>query len=314
VWRLAGGVLVGWGLGSNDSANIFGTGVAANAIRYRTATVLIAVFVVVGALVEGHKAMDTVGEMSRLSHTAAFIAALAAGLTVSIFSYLALPVSTSQAIIGAVLGIGLISGIPDFTLLYKVVICWILTPVAAIIFSFILYPLLARILQKVFMGLKLRNAFLRWGLVFAGCYGAYSLGANNVANVTGVYVGSGLLSPFEAALLGSLGIAFGVLTYSRKVMNTVGKKIIPLDEFSAFISTLSAAITLHLFTQVGVPVSTSQAVVGGVTGVGLVKGLRTVRKRTLIQVAAGWVFTPLLCGVIAYFMMKIYLIFSGAGA
>ncbi|MBW1860340.1 MAG: inorganic phosphate transporter, partial [Deltaproteobacteria bacterium] len=106
----------------------------------------------------------------------------------------------------------------------------------------------------------------------------------------------------------------GVLTYSRKVMNTVGKKIIPLDEFSAFISTLSAAITLHLFTQVGVPVSTSQAVVGGVTGVGLVKGLRTVRKRTLIQVAAGWVFTPLLCGVIAYFMMKIYLIFSGAGA
>jgi len=90
-------------------------------------------------------------------------------------------------------------------------------------------------------------------------------------------------------------------------MNTVGKKIIPLDEFSAFISTLSAAITLHF-------VSTSQAVVGGVTGVGLVKGLRTVRKRTLIQVAAGWVFTPLLCGVIAYFMMKIYLIFSGAGA
>jgi PiT family inorganic phosphate transporter len=314
VWKLAGGVLVGWGLGSNDSANIFGTGVAANAIRYRTAIVLIAVFVVIGALVEGHKTMDTVGEMSRLSHTAAFIAALATGLTVSTFSYLALPVSTSQAIIGAVLGIGLISGIPDFTRLYKVVICWVLTPFAAIVLSLIMYPLLASILRKALMDLKLRNAFLRWGLVFAGCYGAYSLGANNVANVTGVYVGSGLLAPFQAALLGSLGISFGVLTYSRKVMGTVGKRIVHLDEFSAFVSELSAAITVHVFTQVGVPVSTSQAIVGGVTGVGLVKGLRTVRKKTLAGIAIGWISTPLLCGVIAYLMMKIYLSFSGIGA
>jgi PiT family inorganic phosphate transporter len=314
VWKLIGGVLVGWGLGSNDSANIFGTGVAANAIRYRTAIVLISIFVVVGALLEGHKSMYTVGEMSRLSHMAAFIAALAAGLTVSVFSYLSLPVSTSQAVMGAVLGIGMISGIPDFTRLYKVVICWVLTPIGGIIFSYVLYPLLGKIFQKVLMDLRLRNMFIRGGLIFAGCYSAYSLGANNVANVTGVYVGSGLLTPFQAALIGSLSIASGVLTYSKKVMNTVGKKIVHLDDFSAFVSEFSAAITVHLFTQVGVPVSTSQAIVGGVTGVGLVKGLRIVRKTTLIEIAIGWVSTPLFCGVIAYFMMRIYLAFCGTGA
>ena len=96
MWKLTGGLLVGWGLGSNDAANIFGTGVAANAIRYRTAIVLISIFVVVGALLEGHKSMDTVGDMSRLSHMAAFVAALAAGVTVSAYSFLSLPVSTSQ--------------------------------------------------------------------------------------------------------------------------------------------------------------------------------------------------------------------------
>lgn len=314
MWKILSGVLVGWGLGSNDAANIFGTGVAANAIRYRTAIVLISVFVVVGALLEGHKSMDTVGNMSRLSHMAAFIAALAAGVTVSAFSYLSLPVSTSQAIMGAVLGIGVISGIPDLTRLYKVVICWVLTPVCGIVFSYILYPLLGKIFQRFLIDLQLRNMFIRWGLIFAGCYGAYSLGANNVANVTGVYVGSGLLTPFHAALIGSLSIACGVLTYSKKVMNTVGKEIIHLDEFSAFVSTFSAAITLHLFTQVGVPVSTSQAIVGGVTGVGLVKGLRAVKKTTLIEIAIGWVSTPLFCAVIAYVIMRIYLAFCGTGA
>jgi inorganic phosphate transporter, PiT family len=314
VWKLIGGVFLGWGLGSNDAANIFGTGVAARVLTYRTATILISIFVVVGALSEGYKSMDIVGEMSTMSNTAAFIAAFSAGLCVAVFSYLSLPVATSQAIMGAVLGIGLISGIPDFTRMYKVLLCWIFTPIGAMVISRVLYPVLGNALQKVLSDLQLRNIFIRWALLFAGCYGAYSLGANNVANVTGVYVGSGLLTPLQAALIGSLSIASGVLTYSKKVMDTVGKKIVELDGFSAFVSTFSAAITVHVFTQVGVPVSTSQAIVGGVTGVGLVKGVRTVSRRTLIEIAVGWVSTPLSSGVIAYLLMRFYLAFSGVGS
>ena len=314
MWTVIGGVFLGWGLGTNDAANIFGTGVAARVLTYRTATILISIFVVIGAFFEGYKSMGTVGEMSTMSHTAAFMAAFAAGLCVATFSYLSLPVATSQAIMGAVLGIGLISGIPDITRMYKVVFCWVFTPIGAMAISRVLYPILGNIFQKILADLQMRNIFIRWALLFAGCYGAYSLGANNVANVTGVYVGSGLLTPLQAALVGSLSIASGVLTYSKKVMDTVGKKIVELDGFSAFVSTFSAAITVHLFTQAGVPVSTSQAIVGGVTGVGLVKGARTVSKRTLIEIAVGWVSTPLSSGVIAYFMMRFYLAFSGAGS
>jgi PiT family inorganic phosphate transporter len=309
MWRLIGGVFIGWGLGSNDSANIFGTGVAANVLKYRTAIILISVFVVVGALTEGYKAMNTVGEMSRLSPTTALIAAVAAGLTVSGFSYLSLPVSTSQAIMGAVLGIGLISGIPDLTRLYKVLACWVLTPIGGIAFAYLLYPLLGTVFERTIKNLRWQTIAIRAALLFAGCYGAYSLGANNVANVTGVYVGSGLLTPFQAALLGGLSIASGVLTYSRKVMTTVGKRIVHLDAFSAFVAEFAAAITVHLFTQVGVPVSTSQAIVGSVAGVGLVRAARTVSTRTLMEIAIGWVSTPLLCGTIAYLLMRLYLAF-----
>ena len=311
MWKLIGGIFVGWSLGSNDAANLFGTGVAAKVVEYRTAIVLTSIFVVIGALLEGHKSMDTVGEMSRMSHMAAFIVAFSAGLCVAIFSFLSLPVSTSQAIMGAVLGIGLISGIPEFSRLYKVVLCWIFTPIGAMLFGFVFYPLFAKIFNKIFMDLQLRNLVIRLALIFAGCYGAYSLGANNVANVTGVYVGSGLLTPFEAALIGSLSIASGVLTYSRKVMDTIGKKIVELDGFSAFIAGFSSAVTVHLFTQVGVPVSTSQAIVGGVTGVGLMKGVKTVKQRTLIGIAVGWLSTPLSSGIMAYSMMKFYLAITG---
>jgi PiT family inorganic phosphate transporter len=313
MWKLSGGIFIGWALGTNDSANLFGTGVAAEVVKYRTAIILTSIFVVVGALTEGYKSMETVGKMSQLTPMAAFVAAFSAGICVATFSYLSLPVSTSQAIMGSVLGIGIIWGVPDFTKIYKVVICWIFTPVGASIFSFTLYPILGKLFGRLLMDLRQRNILIKTALIFAGCYGAYSLGANNVANVTGVYVGSALLTPFKASLIGSLSIASGVLTYSRKVMDTIGKKIIELDGFSAFISTFSAALTVHFFTQVGVPVSTSQAIVGGVTGIGLKKGVKTVKKRTLIEIGIGWLSTPLSSALLAYLMMKMHLIFSVTG-
>ena len=309
MWKLSGGIFIGWALGSNDAANLFGTGVSAKVVKYKTAVILISVFVVAGALLEGYKAMDTVGKMSSLSHMGAFTAAFSAGLCVAVFSFLSLPVSTSQAIMGAILGIGLYSGIPDFTRLYKVFACWVFAPIGAMLFSALLYPLLGKLFQKALMDLHLRNMFIKIALTAAGCYGAYSLGANNVANVTGVYVGSGLLTPFEAALIGSLSIAAGVISYSRNVMDTIGKKIIELDGFSAFVATFSAAATMHFFTQVGVPVSTSQATVGGVIGIGLQKGVKTVNTRTLMGIAVGWLLTPLSSGIVAYVMMRIYLAF-----
>ena len=126
----------------------------------------------------------------------------------------------------------------------------------------------------------------------AGSYAAYALGANNVANVTAVFVGAGQISVFPATLIGGLSIAFGILTFSRPVMETVGRKLVRLDPFSALIVVLAEAITVHFFTYVGVPVSTSQAVIGAVLGVGLVRGINTVSRRTLVNIFIGWFLTP----------------------
>ena len=306
MWALLSGIFLGWGLGSNDSANIFGTGVAANIIKYRTAIILVSIFALMGALLEGPKCFATVGNFSKLSVTTAFVAALATGITVALMSYLSLPVSTSQAIIGGLLGIGIVYGFADFGKLYKVIICWILTPIAAMIVSIVLYKALGFFFERVFLDLRLQSFFLTSGLVVAGCYGAYALGANNVANVTGVYVGSGLLTPLGASAVGGLSIASGVLTYSWKVMRTIGKRIVPMDAYSAVVSTLSEGITVHLFTQVGVPVSASQAIVGAVVGVGIIKDVKTVSKRMLVEIGIGWISTPLLSGLLSYIIVKIW--------
>lgn len=293
------GVFLGWSLGANDSANIFGTGVTTGTIRYGTAIVLTAFFVLAGALLEGSKCMATLNELSRLSPINAFSCALASAVTMAALTYLAIPASTSQAIIGAIIGAAILSGTPDFSKLYKIVSCWLLTPVGAGGAAYCLHRLLKYLLDRTMTNITYRNTLYSFGIATAGCYAAYSLGSNNVANVTGVYVGSGMLSSQTAALIGGVSIAIGVLTYSKPVMVTVGKGIAPLDPFSALVCVLATALTLHFFTQIGVPVSSSQAVVGAVVGVGVVGGMRTVSGLVLARIAIGWLLTPVSAGVLS---------------
>ncbi len=299
MWKISSGVFLGWSLGANDSANIFGTGVATGTVRYRTAIWLTAAFVLLGSMLEGPKCMKTLSALSSIDPMAAFCCTLAAGLTIMALTFLAIPASTSQAIVGTIVAAGLLSGAVDFTLLYKVIACWVFTPVLGIVLGYLTYRICERILNRTVKSMTRRNLIYFWGIVAAGCYGAYSLGANNVANVTGVYVNAGILLPLAASAIGGLSIALGVVTYSRKVMMTVGKGIVPLDPFSAFVVVLAEAMTLHIFTQLGVPVSSSQAVVGAVVGVGLVGDLRTVSVRMLAAISVGWVMTPVAGGLLA---------------
>jgi PiT family inorganic phosphate transporter len=83
-------------------------------------------------------------------------------------------------------------------------------------------------------------------------------------------------------------------------MMTVGKGIAPLDPFTAFVTVLAGGLTLHIFTQVGIPVSSSQAIVGAVVGVGMVGGIRTVSPRMLMRIGLGWLLTPVSAGLLSW--------------
>ncbi|MEA2012091.1 MAG: inorganic phosphate transporter, partial [Verrucomicrobiota bacterium] len=308
-FSLLGGLFLGWSLGANDSANIFGTAVSSRMIKYSTAVILITIFVILGACLQGAAGIETLSKVSNQTIFTATIVSFSAALTVTVMTVLKIPVSTSQAVGGAIFGIGFLKNEINYKIFTKMIICWVATPFGAVFISIILYFLFKKILDKWQPDIFTYDPVVRIGLIICGSYGAYSLGANNTANVAAVFVGEHAnfsISPFFAAVLGGIGIAIGAITYSKPVMMTVGKGIVKMDAFSAFISILSLSITLHLFAGIGVPVSSSQAIVGSVLGISFVKGLHVINFKTLRNVFSGWAATPFIAALMAILLFNIF--------
>jgi PiT family inorganic phosphate transporter len=300
VLSLGGGAFLGWALGANDAANVFGTAVAARVVRFGTAAFICAACVIVGAYVEGAAGIRTLGNLSQDSVTAAVVASMSAAAVVTVMICLAIPVSTSQAVVGAIIGIGLTVGTPRWDGLGKILICWVATPIGAGVVACIVYTLAGAVLSRARVSMLTRDQVLWGSLILAGAYGAYALGANNVANVTGVYYRTGVVdNPSVLALIGGVFMALGVVTYSARVMFTVGARLVRLDAYAALVATLSEAITVHAFAWIGVPVSTSQAIIGAVVAVGLMRGTRAVHGEVLKNICLAWLLSPVAAALLA---------------
>ncbi|MFQ5651621.1 MAG: inorganic phosphate transporter [bacterium] len=326
---LSSGLFLGWSLGANDAANIFGGAVSSKMIRFKTAAVICGGFVILGAVVSGAGTTQTLGALGSVNAIAgAFMVALSAGATVFWMSKLKVPVSTSQAIVGAIVGWNFYaSALTDFRLLGKIVSTWVLCPLLACLLSIVLFAIFRTVFNRARIHLLRVDSMLRSSLVLVGAFGAYSLGANNIANVMGVFVPvspfgplhlAGFLTLTSAQLLyfvGGVAIAAGVYTYSDKVMKTVGSGIFRLSPEAALVVVLANALVLFLFSSLTlerwlltaglppiplVPVSSTQAVVGAVLGIGILKGARDINFGVLGEIAAGWITTPVIAGVMAF--------------
>ena len=336
---LSSGLFLGWSLGANDAANVFGTAVGSRMVRFKTAAVICGIFVVLGAFVSGTGAAQTLGKLGAVNALGgSFMAALAAGLTVYWMTKLGLPVSTSQAIIGSIIGWNLFSdSYTDISSLLKILSTWIICPLLSAIIAALLYSTAKLFVRKIGTGLIRFDGYTRLALILAGAFGAYSLGANNIANVMGVFVP---VAPFpdiqfgqdfsissaqQLFLVGGLAIAVGVFTYSKRVMMTVGSELMTLTPLAAWVAVMSHSIVLFLFASERleqllanmslptiplVPVSSSQAVVGAVIGIGMLQGGRGIQWPRVYSIAKGWVITPiiscLLCFVGLYFLQNVF--------
>lgn len=326
---LSGGLFLGWSLGANDAANVFGTAVGTKMLRFRTAAVVCSVFVILGAVIGGAGAAHTLGKLGSVNAIAgAFMVALAAAFTVFWMTRMNLPVSTSQAVVGGIVGWNFFTGsLTDWDAFTKIVLTWVASPVLAAVFAMVLYRALSAYFRIIRMHLLRQDYYTRLGLLLVGAFGSYSLGANNIANVMGVFLpvvpfqdlnlfGFLSISPTrQLFFIGGLAIAVGVFTYSRRVMETVGHDLFRLSPEAALVVVLAEALVLFIFASetlegwllaLGlptiplVPVSSSQAVVGAIIGIGIIKGGHGIRFNILGSIAAGWVTTPLVAGVLTF--------------
>lgn len=143
-----GGMFLGWGLGANDSANVFGTAVSSKMVKYRTAVIIIAIFVILGAWFQGAEGIETLKSLSPQTPTSAAVTALAAAFTVVIMTGLKIPVSTSQAVVGAMVMLSILRRQSQFEELPKIIICWVGTPIGGMLFSVIFYSAFRFFLNK----------------------------------------------------------------------------------------------------------------------------------------------------------------------
>ncbi len=301
------GFYVGWNIGANDKANCIGTSVGSGLIPYRKATILVAFFILIGGLLQGHEVMETMGSgiiSGKLPLEAILIAMVTSGFFVTLATFYGVPVSTSQAIVGGIIGVGLSTGIKiNFQVIITIVKAWAISPFLTAIIAFTIYHLSAFALRKV-RRVSLMDRMLSYSVILSGGYLAFSLGANHVGTATGLLL-STQINPLFLILLGGVAIAVGTMTYGKKVTQAVGGGITPLDPAGAFSAQLSAAIAVHLFSFLGIPVSTSHAVVGAVVGVGLVKGAKTVSKGKITEIVIGWVASPSLAGIFSFLLFRL---------
>ncbi len=325
---LSSGLFLGWSLGANDAANVFGSAVGSRMISFTKAAIISSVFVIAGAVFQGHGASETLGKLGSVSALGgAFTVALSAAITVFIMTRLSIPVSTTQAIVGAIIGWNLFTGnSTDTGSLTTILATWVSGPLLGGFFAVLIYLLLRYIKRKTKIHLIRYESFLRTGLIIVGAFGSYSLGANNIANVMGVFVPAvnpqsidlgifSLSGTQQLFLLGGIAISTGIFTYSGKVMKTVGKNIFELSADAALVVVLSNALVLFIFSSAGlsdfvsslglppiplVPVSSSQVIVGSILGIGILSGAKNINTRILGGITSGWITTPVIACIISF--------------
>jgi len=331
LFFLTSGLFLGWSLGANDASNVFGSAVGSKMVTFRKAAIIASIAVILGAVIQGSGASQTLGKLGAVNAIGgSFTVALAAAVTVYMMTKFALPVSTTQAIVGAIIGWNFFTGnSTDSKTLSQIVATWISGPVIGAVFSILLYILLKKFKRTARIHLIRFESYIKTGLIVVGAFGAYSLGANNIANVMGVFIPAfnlqdldlglfTLSSSQQLFLLGGMAIAVGIITYSKKVMETIGGNIVELSSEAALVVVLAQSFVLFIFSSTGlstlfvkiglppipmVPVSSSQVIVGCVLGIGLYKGAKNINFKILGEIALGWLATPVASGFLAFFSL-----------
>ncbi len=331
LFFLTSGLFLGWSLGANDASHIFGSAVGSKMVTFRKAAIIASIFFILGAVLQGSGTSHTLGKLGAVNEIGgSFTLALAAAITIYMMTKFALPISTTQAIVGAIIGWNFFTGNnTDGATLSKIVLAWVAGPVIGAVFAILLYILVKKFKKAARIHLIRFESYIKTGLIVVGAFGAYSLGANNIANVMGVFIPAfnlqdldlwlfTLNSSQQLFLLGGLAIATGIITYSWKVMDTIGSNIMELSSEAALVVVLAQSLVLFIFSSTGlsdfsvkiglppipmVPVSSSQVIVGCILGIGLYKGARNINFKVLGEIGMGWVISPIASGLLTFFLL-----------
>ncbi len=311
VALLLAGILAfvfGW----NNSSILIGNERGSGTLSGRESTILCSVGIILGAVLEGSKMGGSLGGTvsgqatdPMVLTTFAISIILTLGLTV-----VAIPVSFSNTMIGAFVGAAFASSLQLRTDdLGTTIVFWLFAPVATMALAFLSYKLIVR--GTANWSLLSVDAFNRAAVGLVSLALAYVLSANNIGLIYGAAFGTasgfslsiGSSLPFLLALGASAIVAMAVFGRGN-VAGTVGDRLLSLSPQGVLAAFSGTIIMMWLATQLGIPISVSQCLIGGMFGAAFTKKVAIVNRRLSLEVISSWAVIPLAAFALAAILVS----------
>nr|MDD3719802.1 inorganic phosphate transporter [Candidatus Gracilibacteria bacterium] len=308
--------------GMHDSANSIATIVSTRVLSPKVAVVWAAFFNFAAFFIVGTEVAKTIGkgmiDINIVTPTV-ILCALLGAISWNIFTwFFGLPTSSSHALLGGYLGSAVAKGGVGAVILSgwtKTIIFIFLAPLIGMLFGFIILLISTWLLKNV--KLVVVNKLSRSLQLLSSALYSLGHGANDAQKTMGIIV-SLLLSvnlvttaepPLWVMMAAYTAIAFGTITGGWRIVKTMGSKIIELRPIDGFSAETASAISLFTASHLGVPISTTHAITGAISGVGIAKNSRAIRWGIASKIVYAWIFTiPGAC-LVGFSLFKISTIF-----
>ena len=327
------GFVVAFAIGSNDEA--MAPAVGAGVLSLNIAVVLGGVLTIIGAMFFGGGVSEKVGSelVSGNEMSIAMIFAIMISMTIWLLLASAskgLPISTTQCIVGAVIGIAVVApflgkegwGIAaiDWFIILQILGGWVLSPIVGFVISAAVFRVVRKFQSRArgYTGRERQEQVASYGLAFFLIIVSLSRGGNDVANAVaplvmlpdfqgtlsfGPFVISGVVVPL---LIGGVGMALGLIVVGRKVIKTLATEVVTLTPMSALSASVSVALVMLVGTYLGLPLSGTHVMVAALIAVGWVSR-GPIQMKQVKNILVSWVITvPIsaILGVIVFVLLN----------
>ena len=299
--------------GFHDTANAVATTISTRALRPGVAIGISAVLNLAGAVVaiellHTHVA-NTIGGLVAPRGgigLGLIIAALLGAIAWNLVTWRAgIPSSSSHALIGALIGMGIVGygfGAVKWGQVGPVVLALVTSPIAGLVLAYATMLGLLNVFRRAHPSTA--NSRFRVAQIFAGAFVSFSHGANDAQKTMGVMtlalVATGHVAatahgfpspPMWVVLMAAAAIGFGTYAGGWRIIRTLGTRVVRLEPVDGFAAQAVAAVVIQVATQVGLPVSTTHVVSGSVMGAGATRRLGAVRWGVARSILVTWLLT-----------------------
>lgn len=291
--------------GFHDTANSIATVVSTRVLSPKAALCMSAVLNFVGALVSVNVATTISSEIVKGTLEQYVIAAALLGAIIwnLLTWWLALPSSSSHALIGSLMGAsivvtGRLDSIYWTNIWEKVVIPLFSSPLLGFVIGYFVMKFISLFLVNVSQR-KVNKVFSKLQ-IFSAAFMAYSHGSNDAQKTMGIItlalVSGGIIThdagvPVIVKLICALSMALGTSIGGWRIIKTVGMNMIKLHPVGGFAAETSSAIIIQIMTAIGAPVSTTHVISSSIMGVGASKRLSAVRWSVARDIVLTWFIT-----------------------